>query len=247
MNESAFRLSILFLVSSVAIHIGSLANSRIMEIRPEKMNLSIAKIDTVKEGLYELINNGHRYIKGYYKADKRDSVWNYYNFKGNIVSKKIYSAGVKNGIWQFFTLTGEPEWNYDFGTATATYQSKPKTGKSEITYKDDQGNWVSNPNAKAPLVLRSNGEWYTYLNLNLHYPMEALSNNEQGDITVLVTVNENGDPVDYAIGHGISPALNAEALRVVKGFDGEYVPAEINGKKLVSRISELIRFKLEKR
>ena len=64
---------------------------------------------------------------------------------------------------------------------------------------------------------------------NLRYPEEAKKAGMEGTVSVRFLVDRNGNHSDYNISSGISPSLDAEALRVVKLMPG-WVPGVENGK-----------------
>lgn len=201
--------------------------------------------ETIRQGSYELQRNGKPILQGYYNNGKKDSLWSYYG--GSIVlSRKWYADGVRKGFWEFYNWKGEPEWQYDFSTGKATYQST-RTSADTVTYfyftADNQ--WVRTKLDIPPIRLTGSGEWLHYLNRTLRYPDEAVNNEQMGTVLVAVTLDETGNATDYAIFQSATRSLDQEALRVVKIAENEYLPAEKDGKKVKSMYLVPIVFKLE--
>jgi TonB family protein len=80
----------------------------------------------------------------------------------------------------------------------------------------------------------------------LRYPQDAIDKNKMGKSVIEVTVDENGDAIDYRIAETAWPSLGAEALRMVKLFQPEFIPAEKDGKKVKSKVGVTITNRLER-
>lgn len=82
------------------------------------------------------------------------------------------------------------------------------------------------------------------INSNLHYPPEALEKNIQGTVVLMLIVDENGKVTDPKVMRSKHPALDAEALRVVKHLD-TFTPGKQAGKPVSVYFTLPIRFKLK--
>lgn len=200
---------------------------------------------TKKDGAYQYFRADKLIISGYYKNDQKDSLWEYYNFNTALISRKRYVQGKKTGKWEFFTPGGEPDWSYDFNTNTVAWLKSQPSDTATFLYLTDGGVWERARLDKAPLALNSQQEWLSYLNRTFRYPNEAIDKHQQGVVVVYITVDENGNPSDYSISEGNVPVLNEEALRVIKAFHHEFIPAEKNRKKIKSQYRTSVTFRLE--
>ena len=70
-----------------------------------------------------------------------------------------------------------------------------------------------------------------YVQENIKYPQSALENNESGKVTVSFVVDANGKVRNAQVVKGVSAALDAEALRVVKESP-DWAPAKQDGKNV---------------
>ena len=199
---------------------------------------------STKDGSYELIHNGKTRTTGFYKLGKKDSVWENYNYKNVLVSRKRYIDGKQAGIWGFYNGAGELDWTYDFNSGIAAYQPN-YVDTTHISYQDENGNWINGHPDKDPIDLQGRMEWLAYLTFNLRYPEEAVNNEQMGDVGISITIDENGSAIDYSIVQSAAPSLDAEGLRLVKPFFTEFVAAEKNGKKVKSRIIRFVKFRIE--
>ena len=85
---------------------------------------------------------------------------------------------------------------------------------------------------------------YQFMSDNLHYPESAIKNGEAGRVFVQFTVEVDGTLSDVKIMRGVSEALDAEALRLVKKMP-LWIPGETNGKKVRVRYNLPINFRLD--
>lgn len=75
------------------------------------------------------------------------------------------------------------------------------------------------------------------------YPPEALDAGIEGTVYVSVKLNAKGEIVDARIARGVSPLLDAEALRAVRKTN--FSPAIQNGQPIPMRLTIPVRFTLE--
>ena len=208
----------------------------------------VTKKDKIREGPYivEEKRGGTR-ISGYYTAGEKDSTWIYYSSWDHIViSKHFYKRGIKTGIWEFYRKDSLI-WTYDFDSSRVHYIQPEDTSLDDRTnpaFQDQNGIWIKHPPQEHALPISSD---YMYILLeNLNYPEEAQNRNQQGQVFIAVLIDELGNPVTYEVGISSGyPSLDAEALRVIKLIQPEYVPARNNGQKVKSVVLLQVNFRLE--
>jgi len=209
-----------------------------------KLQYSVLKDNpAIKHGPYLRYFTDRIQITGFYKMDKKDSIWERYNYRGSIVSKKIYTENKKTGAWEFYKNDGTLDWQYDFNRDA--FINKPQESP-DYSYQSANGEWIKGKADRDPVWLRSVYEWQTFLNWTLRYPQKAIDKNIMGKVAIEVTLDENGDAIDYSVAESVFPALDEEALRIVKIFQPEYLPAEKDGKKVKSKVQIAIHFRLER-
>ena len=196
----------------------------------------------IKHGPYEYFLGDRLLISGFYKAGKKDSVWQLYNSNGSVMTRKIFTENKRTGIWAFYDKDGATVWKHDFSNDSSVNKPQASTGYS---YLSSNGEWVQGKADRDPVRLASTYGWQMFLSMNLRYPHEAIDKKQQGQGIVVVTIDENGDAIDYSIAPESSyPSLGEEALRIIKLFDPEYLPAEKDGKKVKIKVTIPITFRL---
>jgi protein TonB len=84
----------------------------------------------------------------------------------------------------------------------------------------------------------------TYIQKNLEYPQVAAENGISGRVFVQFAVNSNGEVVDAKVVRGVDPALDKEALRVVKSSP-QWSPGKQRGKPVKVQFTFPIVFVLQ--
>lgn len=80
------------------------------------------------------------------------------------------------------------------------------------------------------------------LQQEIRYPESAKAEGIEGTVFVQFVVDETGDVIDEKIVRGVSPELDAEALRVVR--QARFEPGTQRGEPVKVRFSLPIKFKL---
>ena len=83
---------------------------------------------------------------------------------------------------------------------------------------------------------------YTYMK----YPKEAVRNGIQGRVLVDFVIDEKGKIRDVKVLKGVDPLLDAEAVRIISASP-DWKPGWLMGKKVKSRMSLYVEFRLEKK
>lgn len=88
------------------------------------------------------------------------------------------------------------------------------------------------------------GSMMQWLYQNLKYPEEAVKNNIEGRVIVRFVVGKNGKIYNPEVVRSIHPALDAEAVRVIKAMP-EWTPGLKDGKAVNVKYTIPVSFKLQ--
>jgi hypothetical protein len=178
-----------------------------------------------------------------FKSGKKDGVWNYYGSNKVLLARHFYKEGVRTGIWEFYTIDGNLWWTYNFNNSTATYLiANPADGF--YSYQGSDGKWIKkDPDAKT-IWLSSESQWNNFLVNNLKMHEESVPARVPGKVEIRVTVDENGNAIDYKLGNNVEADLDKEALRVAKLYAPEFIPAQKNGQNVKSVYTLKVSYKL---
>lgn len=84
-----------------------------------------------------------------------------------------------------------------------------------------------------------------YLSQNIKYPIIAQKNKEEGRVIVKMAVGADGHLSNIEIVRGVSPLLDAEAIRVVSGMP-KWIPGQMQGKPVPVKYTIPVYFRLQK-
>jgi TonB family protein len=83
-----------------------------------------------------------------------------------------------------------------------------------------------------------------FINHEMKYPQEARENKIEGIVKVRIMINEEGSISNASISGAVNPALDAEALRIVRLLP-KWQPAKLKGKPVSVRYTIPVTFKLQ--
>lgn len=83
-----------------------------------------------------------------------------------------------------------------------------------------------------------------YLSKNIHYPTTAMEAGRQGRVTVQFIVTKDGNIEQVKILRGVSPELDAEAIRVISSMP-KWIPGEQRGKRVNVKYTVPVMFRLQ--
>ncbi len=153
-------------------------------------------------------------------------------YKGFMIERGVYKNGEKNGRWVYFSLNGVFEFEYDYNTKKVT----------KIANRQTPDEYLETPVFfdGSPLIP------YIYIVNHIDYPQIAKNQDIKGKVTLAVSVNTEGKPVQLQIIHKLHPLLDKEVLRVAKTFprNWNWIPATYNGQNAVSEYHIDVQFEL---
>ena len=83
-----------------------------------------------------------------------------------------------------------------------------------------------------------------YIAKTVKYPAYARSKGASGTVLVQFVIKKNGKTSQFEVVRGVDPLLDEEALRVVKGIPGKWVPGREKGKKVLVSYTIPVSFRL---
>ena len=191
-----------------------------------------------------------RFFKG-----ERSGKWIYKYSSG----KRILSESYKNGeLIEGVFYAGNEKSKYQETKLKADIFDPPELKVTEAFktdhnfYGQDAINYildVPNPFDQVPATQQANlndgiSELYGFISENIQYPISAINQKLEGQVVIEVLIDKNDKPVNFKVIKGVTQDLNAEAVRLLKLYDGWDAP-EINGEKVMGRKVVPITFKVK--
>lgn len=87
-------------------------------------------------------------------------------------------------------------------------------------------------------------ELLKYLARNIKYPEESVKNKEEGRVSLTFIVNKDGSISDVKVVRNATPALDAEAIRIVKSMPN-WTPGKEKGKDVRVAYTVPVTFRLQ--
>ena len=230
----------------------------------------LKKDKNVKQGNYQKL--GYKdclVIDGYYKDNKKDSLWTEYFWRTEIIksqgsyrndkktgiwieyhlvgdknelkSKGDYIEDVRKVIWEFYDRKSELFQKYDFDNNKLVY-FKPDDKEYEI--KTENG-IVKTKLDSPPLFIGGDSEASeAILNAKINYPNIAKEKGTSGTVYISFFIDTNGKAIDHKVETGIGDGCDEEALRVVKQIPNNWLPGYLNGQPVLTKYLYPINFRL---
>ena len=168
----------------------------------------------------KLAYNNSVLVRGHYKRGIKDSIWEFYNFKGEIIQKYDYT---KN---ELIFLSADVREN-----------------KYKVVGLDSLDVKLS----RAPIFLGGSSYIASELVKTMRYPADAMENNISGRVLVSFIIDKNGKSSNYQVKNPLGHGLDAEAIRVLKLVEANWLPGILNGQAVDVELEYPIQFQLTNR
>jgi TonB family protein len=159
-----------------------------------------------------------------------------------IIAITSCAAGIKTAKTQREISTASPPTpsKIEAGAKQDAIITRPKSMLPFSVSGTDTIYWVTPERAMFP---GGTDALTKFKSKNLKYPKAAKSNNLGGTVMVQLIVNEDGSLSDMSVLSGVSPSLDAEALRVTRLMP-PWIPGKVNGKAVKVRVTTSFNFEL---
>lgn len=118
------------------------------------------------------------------------------------------------------------------------------TPHSVMSYKDNPQKDVFDVVEQMPSYPGGLGALMQYLSINIKYPKEAEEKGAQGRVITSFIVEKEGSISDVKIKNSVHPALDAEAIRVVKNMP-KWIPGKQGGEPVRVKYTLPITFRMQ--
>ena len=141
----------------------------------------------------------------------------------------------KEGTWQGRYADGKPAYRESYQNGKCI-SGMAYYGQDSVAYQKP----VQHPEFKGGLKGLGN-----FLSTNISYPPEASRANVKGKVFVSFVICQDGSLCDYELLKSVHPAVDKEALRVVKASNGKWKPGTLRGRKVRVKYNLPLNFQLD--
>ncbi len=154
-------------------------------------------------------------------------------YKKKIIENGNYIENREAGLWQYFSLDGVFEFEYDYDRSRVTKMS----GKDIEDIK--QGTPC--------LFLGSPIIPYLFIVNNIYYPQKARKHKLAGKVVLALKISKKGELWAIYLSQKLNPLLDSEVMRVARTFPDtwNWLPATRNGNPVDGEYLITIEFELE--
>lgn len=183
-----------------------------------------------------MVVNSNNFTYEYYvqKSDTsvKDGSYKLY-YKEKIIENGNYIKNSKSGLWQYFSLDGVFEYEYDYDRNRVTKMS----GKKGDDIKQNT----------PCLFLGSPIIPYLFIVNNIYYPEKARKKKLAGKVILALKISEKGELWTIYLYQKLDPLLDSEVMRVARTFpaDWKWLAATRNGVPIDGEYLITIEFELE--
>lgn len=223
-----------------------------VKVKNKKSNIveefDVYKMDnSIKCGEYKKFYNSKLIEEGFYRDNKKDSVWIEYSkyINNNIKSKGYYNRDVKVGIWEFYNFKGEIEQKYNYSTNELLYNQTQTNNDTNKLYKVIIGTDTINSKLdRVAVFIGGTSKILETFVMNLNYPSEVKESYIAGKVLISFIIDVNGKTKNHKILNGIGYGCDEEALRVVKNYLTEWAPAKLKDQNVEIEYTIPVSFKM---
>jgi len=182
------------------------------------------------------------------KSDKSIRQGNYkkFNYKGSIGINGYFKNGVKDSIWEFFDFQGDLQQKFDFTKNELVYY---KVDKNNPENKFRVINGVDITELKLdrpPIYIGGDVVMLENLLTSIQFPQAATEHGISGTVYLKFTVDKFGKTSNHKVLKGLGYGCDEEALRVVKEIPDNWLSGIYKGQRVDVEIVMPVFFLLQK-
>jgi len=179
------------------------------------------------------------------KSDKttKHGMYKKFSYKNTLLIKGFYKQGLKDSIWECYNFDGQISLKYDYSkNELLFYKPGDKVRKYKFINETENADTTLD---RPPIFLGGDDAFTSDIVKNLRYPVEALENGISGKVYVSFVVDKKGKTSNYKIEKPLGYGLDMESLRVLKLQPDNWLPAIQNGQAIDIEVIYPVTFKLQ--
>jgi len=187
----------------------------------------------IRQGTYSLamkFNNAPVTV-GFYKNNKKDSLWCEYGNNKTRIAEGIYKDDEKLGIWTAYNDKGNVISKYDYGKHELVYFKQSKSDSTAKYVVVAGTDLVSTTLDRVPVIITGNTAMWRDVIQTVLYPSKARENGVDGTVIITFKIDETGKTSDYRVAQKLGSGCDEAALHAVEtATNRDWVPAVYKGK-----------------
>ena len=166
-----------------------------------------------------------------------------FSFSGKLLAKGRYNNCQKEGVWDYYDYRSNLIQQYDYSINEFVFLKN--TDKDKVFKVVEGDSVVDKKLDRPPLFL--DGEVMMMENIfrNIRYPGEARDNGVSGKVIISFIVGKDGKTCNHKVAKGIGYGCDEEALRVVREIPDNWSPGLLNGEAVSVQFIMPVQFKIQ--
>jgi len=164
------------------------------------------------------------------KSDKtiRHGEYKKLSSRNTVIIKGVYKSGIKDSIWECYDYDGQVILKYNYSKSELVFY-KPDEPMKKAEYKI-----IGNEDSKVilsrvPIYLGGDHYIMSEIYKDIRYPIKAQENDKSGTVYVSFTVDKYGKTSNYHVNKKLGYDLDEESIRVLKLIPDNWLPGLLNG------------------
>jgi periplasmic protein TonB len=186
----------------------------------------------IRQGSYER-KTAFYHVEGFYADGKKEGMWTEYSKRSRLLSRGKYSKGERVGLWKFYNEDGELEQEFDFDNKKMVSDNLLSALKEKVFLVYKGGDSLSTLLDMPPLYIGGKTKMQLALSKNSNLPLIAMLTKTIGKIEISFQVDTSGVASHFRLVSGVGDGCDEEAMKMVKHLPSEWLPATLNGQKVI--------------
>lgn len=166
-----------------------------------------------------------------------------YGWNNKIAEKGLYESNIRVGLWEFYDFNGELEQKYNY-TDRKIEILQPSDFKYPMQTQID-GVYIDKAPDEMPVFIGGQSRQTYIMMMSVRYPVEAKRQGTQGKVIISAIITTDGQLIGEKIEARIGSGCDEEALKTIKNFPDDWIPAKFNGGPVNVKIFIPVIFKLD--
>lgn len=181
------------------------------------------------------------------KSDKTTKHGEYkkFSFNNKLLIKGIYKQGVKDSIWECYNFYGELTLKYNYTQNELVFYKPNDKVKNKMFKIVNSNNNSDTALSRPPIFLGGDHFVLSEIAKNIRYPSAARENGKSGKVCIMFTVDKFGKTSNYHVETPLGFGMDEEAIRVLKLIPDNWLPGLLNEQPVDVEVSYPIYFKLQ--
>ena len=188
----------------------------------------------IKQGSYQVTRffDYQPVTSGFYKNNLKDSLWQEFDSKANIIAEGRYKDGKKYGEWAYYDNIKTLINTYNYTTNQLNYH-RARQQDTAFRYRAiRQKDTIITKLDRAPIYLDGDAVMQRYFAYHVKWPVEAVKKELVGTVVIGFIVDSDGRTHNYGVLQSIGYGCDEEAMRLIKQLPDTWLPGKLNGQNV---------------